>query len=252
MAKPKTPTLSEAFKQGQGFAQSAATCPHCSAVSVLRPLGHTGCNLPWPGRAAAKIDTVRPGYCVNCSGLVIGVSGYEGPGHPVGELLWPLDTWPDRAPDNLDKDIRKAYDEARAVLALSPMAAAVLARRCLQHVIRRKLGIERARLFDEIAEAEKREELAKPTRNALHHVRNIGNWGAHPTVDQASTIIDVKRGEAAYTLEALEMVFDDLYVAPARTKAMAHHIARRKRGSPKRRKSTKRRPTRPALPGLPP
>jgi len=188
---------------------------------------------------------------VNCSGLVIGVSGYEGPGHAAGELLWPLDTWADRAPDKLDKDIRKAYDEARAVLPLSSMAAAVLARRCLQHVIRRKLGIERARLFDEIAEAEKREELAKPTRESLHHVREIGNWGAHPSVDQANTIIDVDRGEATYTLEALEMVFQDLYAAPARIKAMARHIGKRKKGSPKRRKSSKRRPEHPAVPTPP-
>jgi hypothetical protein len=100
------------------------------------------------------------------------------------------------------------------------MAAAVLARRCLQRVIRAKLRITKKNLFDEIEEAVKREELSKPTRDALDHVRTIGNWAAHPVEDQASTIIDVSAEQAEYTLRVLELLFNDLYVVPEKTAAM--------------------------------
>jgi len=114
----------------------------------------------------------------------------------------------------------------------SPMAAAVLARRCLQHVIRAKLGIEKDNLFQEISEAATREELSMPTRKALDHVRHFGNWGAHPVQDQASQIIEVTPEEAEYTLQVLELLFEDLYVKPLKIATMAAKIEDKKEGTP--------------------
>ena len=113
---------------------------------------------------------------------------------------------------------------------LSPMASAVLARRCLQQVIRTKLEIKKDRLFDEIAEAVKRPELSKPTAAALDHVREIGNWGAHPAQDQASEIVEVSPEEAEYTLGVLELLFEDLYVTPARIASMEARVRAKKKG----------------------
>jgi hypothetical protein len=87
-------------------------------------------------------------------------------------------------------------------------------------VIREKLGIKKKTLFEEIQEAATREELAKPTRDSLDDVRRIGNWGAHPVEDQANTIIEVTGEEAEYTLEVLELLFNDLYVVPSHIQSM--------------------------------
>jgi hypothetical protein len=128
----------------------------------------------------------------------------------------------------LGRPIEQAYDEARAVLSASPQAAAVLARRCVQHVIRERLGITEKTLFLEIAKAVLRPEPTKPTRDALDHVRQIGNFGAHPDFDQANQLIEVTREEAEYTLEVLELLFNDLYVVPARTSLMGSRISAKK------------------------
>lgn len=46
--------------------------------------------------------------------------------------------------------LRTYYQEAYSILKLSPKAAATLARRCIQGIIRDFWGISKARLVDEI------------------------------------------------------------------------------------------------------
>ena len=98
----------------------------------------------------------------------------------------------------------------------------------MQHVIRDKMGIKKKGLFEEIAEAINRPDLSMPTRNALDHIRTIGNWGAHPVEDQASAIIEVTPEEAEYTLQVLEMLFHDLYVVPQQIATMQAKIQKKK------------------------
>jgi len=232
MTRPDVPKLSEAFKKRGAFKNLVAACPHCGTNSIFEEAAISGHHFDIPALAAGLTPGgVQTGLCRGCRGIVFGVVAQQrlakGQHEHVGVLLWPIESWPDRAPADLESEIRSAYDQARAILPLSAMGAAVLARRCLQHLIRQRLGVTKTRLFDEITEAEKRDELSKPTRDALHHVRQIGNWGAHPSVDQAHTIIDVTSEEAEYTLETVEMVFQDLYVAPARIEAMSERLKAR-------------------------
>jgi hypothetical protein len=170
------------------------------------------------------------GRCPGCEELLVGVkfAGEELPELLNSKLLWPRNILPDLSPTGLDAHFKSIYDQARSVLDISPMASAVLTRRCLQHVVREKLGIRKKTLFEETAEAVNRQELSMPTRSALDHVRTIGNWAAHPVEDQASTIIDVTQEEAEYTLEVLEMLFHDLYVVPQQIATMQGKIQKKK------------------------
>ena len=217
------------FKDAGSLKDLTALCPHCGAFTVFDPINTVNHHVYAPGGDPVHVQIIETACCRGCQGLAVGVAWAEH-SRRFGRLLWPLERWRDAAPSDLEPEIRQAYDEARAILPLSPMGAAVLARRCLQHVIRTKLDIQKRTLFDEIEEAVKLDNLSKSTRDALHHVRDIGNWGAHPSTDEAETIIDVRPGEAEYTLEALEMVFADLYVAPARAAAMSKRIEDRKSG----------------------
>lgn len=45
----------------------------------------------------------------------------------------------------------------------------------------------------------------------MDHVRQIGNFGAHPDIDQSGLLVRVSEEEAVYTLFVLELLFDDLY-----------------------------------------
>jgi hypothetical protein len=171
--------------------------------------------------------------CPSCKGGVVGVELHVPEGILCkGEFLWPNSiVWPDRAPPGIEAPIKSAYDEARAVLGISARASAVLARRAIQHVLRAKLNVKHATLFEEIKEAVTRSELTKPTRETLDHVREIGNWGAHPITskDPAETIIEVSPDDAAYTLQVLELLFGDLYTTPMKIAEMSARIQSKKK-----------------------
>ncbi|GMV27832.1 MAG: hypothetical protein AMXMBFR58_38630 [Phycisphaerae bacterium] len=182
-----------------------------------------------------------------CHGLHLAVAAWNSSGLPEEgmRLVWPAHTPPDRAPANLDPEIRAVYNEARLVLPLSPRSSAVLARRVVQHVIRTELEIQKSTLFAEIEEAIKSPRLTKPVRDALDHVRKIGNRGAHPENkrgasqegseavgteadnDEAKTLMDVSPEDAAYTLGVVELLFNDLYAVPARISLMTQSLAAR-------------------------
>jgi hypothetical protein len=123
--------------------------------------------------------------------------------------------------------------EARKVLADSPNASALLARRCLQQVLRRKLKISPASLAKEVEEARKCPDLTAPTKNAFDHIRLIGNSAAHPDGDPAMQMFDVTGHDAEYTLGVLELLFNDLYVTPARTAAMEARLGAANRAKKK-------------------
>ena len=220
--------LGSVFAGNGEFGGRGAVCPHCGVYAAFANAG----VVNWPGTPATFANNqaadVVFSRCTNCGWGLVGIHySVQRTAAVQGELIYPSRvSWPDRAPNGLPEPIKRAYDEARAVVGTSAMATAVLARRCIQHVIRVRLNITGRTLFGEILEAVKRPELTIATRDALDHVRQIGNWGAHPIkeADESETIIEVTEEDAAYTLDVVELLFNDLYVVPARVARMQNRI----------------------------
>lgn len=230
MSNPQFLSLDAAFAATQNRFPFNAVCPHCGAFTVFQPGGAMGI-VPQGEYDGKRISSLSATICPGCHEIGIGVQLVDDDRKTSAKLLWPNDSLPNRAPVDVNSEIKKAYNEARQIISISPQSAAVLARRCVQHVIREKLGIKERTLFVEIAKAIQRSELSKPTRDSLDHVRQIGNWGAHPSeseTDPANTIIEVSRAEAEYTIRVLEMLFRDLYELPAEAAQMDTLIQRRK------------------------
>ncbi len=224
-------TIADTFRLSGTFSKQSdlnpsGLCPHCGVLATF--------ESRWSGpMPEARVSMIPPhpdgvigdiGICTSCQCLVFGAVEYFPNGARRSTFLWPCESWPDRAPPGLEASVKQSYDEARSILALSPAAASVLARRCLQTVLRDKLGIIKRTLNQEIEEAELRDEFSKPTRESLHLVREIGNLGAHLEFDTSNTLIEVTREQAQYTMETLEMVFDDLYVASTHAAEMRERI----------------------------
>jgi len=105
-------------------------------------------------------------------------------------------------PDDIPQAIRSDYYEACAIRDLSPKASATITRRCLQGMIRDFCGISKSRLIDEIRELRKRVDsghgplgVQPDTVDAIDHIREIGNIGAHMEAD-INVIVDVDPNEA--------------------------------------------------------
>ena len=224
------------------------TCPHCShAQTVIEENVDAGTwHIDVPRLAEGSVSLAW--HAVGCSNLAcrkltlrIGVhpdrrcaeGGYELK-MPM-QVLWRRTILPESnakpQPDFIPPALREDYREACLIRDLSPKAAATLARRCLQGMIRDFAGIVRGRLVEEIhalktavEEGKAPQGVTADTVEAIDHVRGVGNIGAHMEKD-IDLIVPVDPGEAQALIELIEMLFDEWYVARERRRQKLAKIA---------------------------
>ena len=122
---------------------------------------------------------------------------------------------PSPSPD-VPKDYSEDYIEACLVLGDSPKASAALSRRCLQNILRGVAAVTPADLAKEIQEALDKKMFPSYISESLDAVRNIGNFAAHPLKSKSTgEIVPVEPGEAEWTLDVLDSLFDFYFVQPS-------------------------------------
>lgn len=124
-------------------------------------------------------------------------------------------------PDYIPEQIRNDYEEAYAIVNLSPKASATLSRRCLQSMIRDYWVMGKGDLNKHIELLE--EKVSPEILGALNALRIIGNVGAHMTVI-ANKIVDIEPGEAEKLLKLIEHLFRDWYIAREEKRALYEDI----------------------------
>jgi hypothetical protein len=169
-------------------------CPHCGTAFfekwVESPLSQSSppglLTILWQNCPSCKCFIVK----LRLSHSPESIAPKEWIVHPKGASR----TVPPEVPDPYKQD----FIEACLVLPDSEKASAALSRRCVQ-------VISSGRLPSHITEG-------------LHAVRMIGNFAAHPTKSTSTgTIVEIEAGEAEWTLDVLEGLFDFFFVQPALT-----------------------------------
>lgn len=119
-------------------------------------------------------------------------------------------------PKEVDEKFATDYKEACLVLKFSPKASAALSRRCLQNILREKASVKPGDLYREIQQVIDNNSLPSHLSASIDAIRSIGNFGTHP-IKSTSTgeIVEVEVGEAEWTLDVLESLFDFYFVQPA-------------------------------------
>jgi len=117
------------------------------------------------------------------------------------------------------KEYKEDYVEACLVLNDSPKASAALSRRCLQKLLREIAKVKPSNLSSEIQEVIDSGKLHTILADSIDAIRNIGNFAAHPIKSKSTgEIVEVEPGEAEWTLDVLESLFDFYFVQPERLK----------------------------------
>lgn len=158
--------------------------------------------------------------CPSCIKAVIELFRYaKGSGVLQASLLvYPKGASRSPLPKDVPNEFAEDYKEACLVLSDSPKASAALSRRCLQHILRERAGVRPQNLSNEINEVIPK--LPSHLADAVDAIRNIGNFAAHPLKSTNSgEILDVEPGEAEWSLEVLEHLFDFYFIQPERLKA---------------------------------
>ena len=152
--------------------------------------------------------TIQTMNCPNCHKVSIDIVGV-GSQFPDRIMHFNPISLAKAYPDYIPQTIRSDYEEAHAILNLSPKASATLSRRCLQGMIRDFWGISKARLVEEI---DALKDLVDPsTKKVLDALRKLGNIGAHPEKD-VNLIVDIEPNEAHMLLKFIELLMQKWYI----------------------------------------
>jgi len=199
-------------------------CPWCGIlvqfVGATSETGGTWVDVKtWePGTGdTLEVHTAR---CPACGRVVVSLTtrakakGYN----PTHKLLYPQQSARDPVPDGVPRHIAEDYEEAALILPDSPKASAALSRRCLQVLLREKGRTNSKDLSGQIDEV--LDKLPRPVAEEVDAVRHIGNFSAHATKSQSTgEIVAVEPGEAEWTLDVLDALFDHYYVQPKKRDA---------------------------------
>ena len=195
-------------------------CPHCRVEFFSKP---SELNL---GEDSKGGWLLFHELCPSCGRIVISiVHGYPArtpQGWMVGLattydrfLAYPRAASRPTAPREVPNHIADDYNEACLTLSDSPKAAAALGRRCLQTILRETACVRPSDLANEIQQVLDSRSLPSHLAESIDAVRNIGNFAAHPTKSTSSgEIVPVEPGEAEWTLDVLESLFDFYFVQP--------------------------------------
>lgn len=202
-------------------------CPHCRDAVFVQ------FQTISVGQSVEGTWQMQRGTCPACLKFILqlerGALPYSerGPGYSrlSKSTVWqvhPRGTSRSPCPAEVPTEISADYLEACLVLGDSRKASAALSRRCLQNVLRTAAGVEPGDLAAEIQQVLDAGSVPSHLTESLDAVRNIGNFAAHPLKSTSTgAIVDVETGEAEWTLDVLESLFDFFWVQPA--------ILRRKR-----------------------
>jgi hypothetical protein len=197
------------------------TCPYCNTKTTINDgnFSLTESKLYLDNADGTKILDVNWIVCPNteCQKLTLNTQLYEHNFTPniwrKGKFIkeWQLlpDTNAKVYPDYIPKQLLQDYQEAYAILNLSPKASATLSRRCLQGIIRDFWGISKHRLIDEINAI--KDKIDPLTWESIDAIRKVGNIGAHMEKD-INLIIDVDPQEALLLIQLIELLFEEWYI----------------------------------------
>ena len=208
------------------IADTDGTCPHCGRALRFRKPESGAAEAFFTIESSGSSGYVTVSVCPSCRESIIAFH-YSAEletrgGFPAiterHMLLFPRHRSDRSAPGEVPEGVAEDYNEAVAVLDDSPKASAALSRRCLQALLREKGGTKSKDLSGQIDEVLGK--LPRPIAEEVDAVRHIGNFSAHATKSQSTgEIVAVEPGEAEWTLEVLDALFDWYYVQPQKQEA---------------------------------
>lgn len=196
------------------------TCPYCGMIMSLTNDTHSVQYPAFNNSTGIYHPTMGTGYyssalaiefykCPNCGQHSIFATGK---GDAVKDVCLPIrpQSAAKQYPEYIPQPIREDYEEACAVLHLSPKASATLARRCLQGMIRDFWEISKDTLNAEINALKDR--VQPDLWAVLNSLRQLGNIGAHMEKD-TNLIVDIDPDEAEKLIKLIELLMKEWYIS---------------------------------------
>lgn len=170
--------------------------------------------------------------CPMCDEISVGIIGlgsnYE------GKVFYIRPTSKAKSfPDYIPEKIRQDYEEACAIVNLSPKSSATLSRRCMQSMISDYWNIHKNRLVDAINELKGK--VPASQWEVIDALRSLGNIGAHPEAD-INTIIDINPDDASKLIAVIELLIEQWYIERHKQEELFNNVLKLKEDKNNQRK----------------
>lgn len=195
---------------------SSFQCPYCSVTMPVTddtfdfqvPAFRSSCGIYASGAYTGSAIKVFFYKCPQCDNYTIFAEG-------VGEMVKDINTilkpnsLAKQFPDYIPEAIRSDYEEACAIVNLSPKASATLSRRCLQGMIHDFWNIKLKNLNQEISAL--KDKISADLWSSIDALRQLGNIGAHMEKD-TDVIVDIDPNEAESLIKLIELLMKEWYI----------------------------------------
>lgn len=194
------------------------TCPYCSMVMPITQDTYkyrvASFDRPDDSRISPTSEydesscAIFFAHCPNCEQYSIRISGVGKKVKDIEMQIRPRSS-ARQFPQYIPPAIRQDYEEACAIVNLSPKASATLSRRCLQGMIRDFWGISKNNLYNEIDEL--KDKIPADLWSSIDALRQLGNIGAHMEKD-TDVIVDIDPNEAESLIKLIELLIKEWYI----------------------------------------
>lgn len=199
---------------------SGYTCPFCQQIMAISEdtlMSHllsfythshaAGSRFPSP---TIRKDMIMVNFykCPSCGKISIVSKGVGEDVKDINILVYPTSN-AKQFPDYVPMQIRQDYEEAYAIVSLSPKSSATLSRRCLQGMIRDFWSIKENKLSEAIKALQ--DKVPPAQWKAIDAIRKVGNIGAHMEKD-INLIIDIAPEEAVILIQLIELLIEKWYI----------------------------------------
>jgi len=199
-------------------------CQYCNLRCELPEdaVQRSGATLLMENAAGPRVFFLTLTVCPNrnCRQLHAALAMYELKKDERGTLApgpSPLKRWQlipstsaRQLPDFVPEAVKKEYEQATGIKEISPDAAATMARRCLQNIVRDFWNVREKFLSEELDAV--KEKIDPDTWRAIESVRQTGHIGRH--MEKAiNLVVDTEPDEPDVLLGLIEYLIDEWYVA---------------------------------------
>ena len=224
------------------MSENSWQCPYCGHFQVLQEGQNLRIGIALNLTSISKYEYIGCRLwsiaCLHCKELTLDVNlnkvymdQYRN--RRLGDLIRSWRLMPNsRAkpqPNYIPKYIIANYEEACKIADLSPKASAMLARRCLESIIKDFCKIEGSKnlatMIDQVQQkANENREITEESLKTIEYIRKKGNIAAHIQKPTNQMIDNITKADSDFLIELLEMLFQEWYIASHKRKERLEKI----------------------------
>lgn len=118
------------------------------------------------------------------------------------------------------------YNEAANVKEISPKSCALICRRTLEMILENECGCTKFKLSEKVNDYIKAHTVSALLQKSMWYIVNAGNAMAHDKKDEYDKLIKLKSSDCDALLNALETVFNEIFVEPKKLEKLDKNLAK--------------------------